>query len=86
MDELHCIAIFFGCWVAGCYFMLLAFDSDLTPGFAMAALFAPWMLVISYFYPSQFDEPKTWITPVAGTIMGLLSALCVYLTTRQPNK
>lgn len=84
MDEIHCIALFFGFWVAGCFFMITAFDSELTPGFAMAALFGPWMLVFSYFFPSQFDEPVTWLTPVAGTIMGFLSVLCLYITTKRP--
>lgn len=86
MDEMHCIAFFFGCWVAGCYFILFAFDSELTPGFASVAILGPWMLVYSYFLPSQFDEPMTWLTPVAGTIMGLLSALCLYITTKRPLK
>lgn len=79
MSELEVIRIFTILWGAGGILIWSNATSDFTELFAYLSIISPWTLVIWYFSSSDL----TWISPVSGAAMGIVSLVFGYITLKR---
>lgn len=83
MNELEMIAVIALLWGAASVFLYVNPLSDFSALCGYLSLLSPWTLVGGYYFTTDKYNTLTWMSPAAGTLMGIIALGIYYIGSRR---